>query len=60
MKEFWTWLKGKKRNIGLTLTLTVGFAVTNGWISVELANYFLAVLTAWGVVAIVDGAKKVK
>lgn len=56
--KIWQWLKGKKRSIGLTVTLTVGFAVTNGWISTELANWLLAVLTAWGVVAVADGARK--
>ena len=58
MQALWIWCKGKKRNFGLCL-----FAL-NTWANIQWAIpthtqvLFLALLTAWGVVGVVDGAKK--
>jgi len=60
MESIWTWLKGKKRNIGLIL-----FAV-NAWANIQwdipphTQMLVLAILGAVGFVGAVDGIKKVK
>jgi len=58
MKKLWAYLKGKKRNIGLTAALVLGWCQTQGYVSQDIAQLLLSLLTIWGIVAIADGRKK--
>lgn len=58
LSKIWNWLKGKKRNIGLTLTLVLAWVESRGYVPTDVYQLLLALLTAWGIVAIADGVKK--
>ena len=57
-QQFKKFVDGYKRNIGLTLNLTAGFALARGWIDEQAFYYIGGVLAAWGLWAISDGVKK--
>jgi len=58
MKKALAWLNGRKTQIGLTASLTVGYLLNTGAINEVTGNYLLALLGVWGMIAV--GHREVK
>lgn len=58
MGKIGEWLDGRKRNIGLTLTLVLAWVHARGYIDSGLYQLALGLLTIWGIVAVSDAVRK--
>lgn len=52
LKAVWDWLDNKKSAIGLTLTLVLAWAEQRGYVPSDTYQLMLAIMTAWGIVAV--------